>query len=122
MAHYYNDVLAPMLQQVKRSQIESDQDKKLMQRASTLLKREQTLLSPKATSHLQALLERYEPLRIAYDYRQSLQFVWLKTASSQKELIESLQAWCKQAEESGLELLKQFAAQLKSYVPRIPEL
>lgn len=117
MAHYYSDVLAPMLQQVKRNHIETEQDKKLIQRASTLLKREQTLLSPKASSHLQALLERYEPLRVAYDYRQSLQGVWLKTATSQKELIESLQAWCKQAEESGLESLKQFATQLKSYVP-----
>ena len=51
------------------------------------------------------------------DYKQSLQNVWLKTASSQKELIEALQQWCRQAEESGLEVLRQFAQQLKAYVP-----
>ena len=118
MSHYYKDVLAPMLQQVKRDHVVSEQDKKLVQKASALLKRDSLLLSPKSSSHLQLLLERYEPLRVAYDYRQSLQSVWLKTASSQKELIDSLQTWCKQAEESGLDLVKQFSVQLKGYVPK----
>ena len=67
---------------------------------------------------MQALLERYEQLRVVYNYRQSLQNIWLKTAASQKELVESLQQWCKQAEESGLDVLSQFAAQLKGYVPK----
>ena len=106
-----------MLCQVKREQVISDQDKMLVQRANVLLKRDQSLLSPKSTSHLNELLERYEQLRIVYDFRQSLQYVWQKTASSQKELIDSLQAWCKQAEESGLESLRQFAVQLKTYTP-----
>lgn len=115
MANYYKNVLAPMLQQVKREHVTSEQDKKLVHRAGTLLKREQSLLSPKSSSHLQELLARYEQLRIVYDFRESLQYVWQKTASSQKELIDSLQAWCKQAEESGLESLSQFATQLKTY-------
>lgn len=116
MANYYKTVLAPMLQQVKREQVISDQDKKLVHRAETLLKREHSLLSPKSSSHLQELLARYEQLRVVYDFRESLQYVWQKTATSQKELIDSLQAWCKQAEESGLESLRQFALQLKTYV------
>ena len=115
MANYYKTVLAPMLRQVKREQVTTDQDKKLVQRASVLLKREQSLLSPKSSSHLQELLARYEQLRVVYDFRESLQYVWQKTASSQKELIDSLQAWCKQAEESGLESLRQFSQQLKTY-------
>lgn len=117
MANYYSNVLVPMLQQVKREQVISAQDKKLIQRAKVLLRRDQTLLSPKSHSHLQALLERYETLRTAYAFRESLQYVWQKTASSQKELIEALQAWCKQAEDSGLESLRQFSIQLKNYVP-----
>lgn len=117
MANYYQNVLAPMLKQVKREHVVSEQDKKLVQRASVLLKRDQSLLSPRSHSHLQELLERYDQLRVAYDFRQSLQYVWQKTASSQKELIDSLQAWCKQAEDSGLDSLRQFAQQLKSYVP-----
>ena len=118
MSHYYKRVVCPILQNVKRSGIENKEDKRLFQRAGMLLRRQDVLLSPGANSHLKALLERYEQLRIVYSYRQSLQNVWLKTATSQKELIEALQQWCKQAEESGLEVLHQFAQQLKGYVPK----
>lgn len=117
MANYYKEVLLPILTQVKRNQVSSAQDKELVYRASGLLKREHSLLTPKSSSRLKALLDRYEQLRIAYDFRESLKYVWLKTASSQAELVESLQAWCKQAEESGLERLQQFSIRLKGYVP-----
>lgn len=118
MSDYYRSVIRPILLQEKRHGITSKQDKKLFQRAGWLMRRQETLLSAKANRKLHALLARYEQLRLVYHYRQSLQNIWLKTASSQKELIESLQAWCKQAEESGLDVLSQFAKQLKGYVPR----
>jgi stearoyl-CoA desaturase (delta-9 desaturase) len=117
MANYYKKVVVPMLKQVEREQVTSEQDKKLVQRAGTLLKRDKCLMTPKLTSLLQEVLTRYEQLRVVYDFRESLQYVWQRTASSQKELIDSLQTWCKQAEESGLESLRQFALQLKSYAP-----
>ncbi|HIG0326637.1 TPA: DesA/ISL3 alpha bundle tail domain-containing protein [Legionella pneumophila] len=40
----------------------------------------------------------------------------VKKISSQKELIESLNQWCKKAEQSGLDVLHQFSLRLKSYV------
>ncbi len=118
MSHYYKRVICPILTQVKQTHARNKEDKRLIQSAGVLLRREETLLSPQSTSHLQALLKRYEQLRLVYAYRQSLQNVWLKTAASQKELIEALQQWCKQAEESGLDVLHQFAQQLKGYVPK----
>ena len=118
MSSYYTTVLLPMLKHVKKNDVTNAQNKKLLSRAGFLLRREKELLSPKANTKLQALLERYEQLRLAYSYRQSLQNIWLKTATSQKELVDALQAWCKQAEESGLEALNQFAKQIKSYVPK----
>ena len=81
------------------------------------MRREDKLLTVKAKTRLQRLLDAREQLRVAYTYKQSLQAVWLKTASSQKELIDALQNWCHQAEESGLDVLRQFALQLKGYVP-----
>ena len=117
MSNYYTCVTRPMLKQVKRKHVENVNDKRLMYRAGLLLRQQTNLLSPKAHSRLQALLERYEQLRVVYHYRQSLQNIWLKTAKSQQDLIESLQQWCKQAEESGLDVLRQFALQLKSYAP-----
>jgi len=118
MSHYYKRVVRPSLKHEKRQRTMNKDDKALLQRAGMLLRRREGLLSPRSTSRLEALLERYERLRMVYAYRQSLQDIWLKTATTQKELIEALQAWCRQAEESGVEVLRQFAEQIKSYVPR----
>lgn len=117
MSTYYKTVIRPILKHERSKGIETKLDKKLFQRAGSLLRRENNLLTAKAKSRLQSLLEAREQLRVVYNYKQSLQNVWMKTASSQKELVEALQNWCRQAEESGLEVLRQFAQQLKAYVP-----
>ena len=117
MSQYYTSVVKPILKHEQHRVADNKQDKRLFHRAASLLKKDEEMLSPRAQSRLQMLLERYEQLRLVYHYRQSLQNVWLKAATSQKELLEALQQWCKQAEESGLDVLHQFAMQLKSYVP-----
>ncbi|ASQ44925.1 DesA family fatty acid desaturase [Legionella clemsonensis] len=116
MSQYYKRVVRPILKDEKRS-IAQTADKHLFQRAGRLLRLQDGLLSPRAKTRLQALLTSREQLLVVYNFRQSLQNIWLKTASSQKELVEALQQWCKQAEESGLEVLHQFAQQIKGYVP-----
>lgn len=118
MSQYYKQVVRPSLKHERRQRAMNKNDKALLQRADILLRRREGCLSPGSTSRLEALLERYERLRMVYTYRQSLQDIWLKTATSQKELIEALQNWCRQAEESGVEVLRQFAEHVKSYVPR----
>lgn len=117
MSNYYKSVIRPILNYEKSNSIETKEDKKLFQRAGKLLRREDKLLTVKAKTRLEHLLDAREQLRIVYSYKQSLQNVWLKTAASQKDLIEALQQWCRQAEESGLDVLRQFAQQLKGYVP-----
>ncbi|KTD00977.1 stearoyl-CoA-9-desaturase [Legionella geestiana] len=118
MSYYYKHVVRPILRQEKRVAAENPAVKKRFQRAAGLLRREDSLLSPTAHNRLKALLECCEQLRVVYDYRQSLQSIWLKTASSQKELVDALQQWCRQAEESGLEVLRQFAERLRAFVPQ----
>lgn len=117
MSNYYKQVIKPILQSEKKYQATTKEERRLFQHAARLLRREERLLSNKARINLQRLLDAREQLRLVYSYKQSLQSVWLKTASSQKELIEALQVWCRQAEESGLEVLKEFSRQIKGYVP-----
>ncbi|MFA5960207.1 MAG: fatty acid desaturase [Tatlockia sp.] len=117
MSFYYNRVVRPILRNERLSTV-NKADKRLFQRAGSLFRRQDMLLSPKAKQRLHTLLERYEQLLVVYNFRQSLQNIWLKTASSQKELVDALQHWCKQAEESGLDVLHQFALQMKSFVPK----
>ncbi|MDI9819200.1 MULTISPECIES: fatty acid desaturase [unclassified Legionella] len=116
MSQYYKRVVRPILKDEKRSL--ADKDKHLFQRAGRLLRLQDSLLSPRARLRLHALLASREQLQLVYSFRQSLQNIWLKTATSQKELVDALQQWCKQAEESGLDALRQFALQIKGYVPQ----
>lgn len=118
MSYYYKHVVRPILKLEKKNLPGNPEEKKLFYRAGHLLRLQDNLLSPTAKNRLQALLQSREKLYLVYAYKQSLQNVWLKTASTQKELVESLQLWCKQAEESGLEVLYQFAQQIKNFVPK----
>lgn len=118
MSYYYKRVARPVLASEKRAVTGDKSARRLFQSAGRLLRRQDHLLSPVAKSRLNALLESREQLRIVYNYRQSLQNIWLKTAASQKELVDALQQWCKQAEESGLDVLHQFAQQIKAFVPK----
>lgn len=118
MSFYYKRVIRPILKMEKQVVLSDKSEKKLFQRAGRLLRLQDSLLSPKGRARLQALLASREQLQLVYAFRQSLQNTWLKTASSQKELVEALQQWCKQAEESGLDVLHQFAQQIKNFVPK----
>lgn len=118
MSFYYKKVLKPVLKFEKQKAKEKNKDRKIFQQAGRLLRREVSLLTPGAKERLQALLESREQLKLVYQYKQSLQNIWLKTAASQKDLVEALQQWCKQAEESGLDVLGQFAQYIKGYVPK----
>ena len=115
LSHYYQQVVKPMLRELKCNTEVNKEDRRLLARAKALFKREEILLSTQAKEVLNDLLRRFDSLKLVYQYRQNLQNIWLKTATTQKELIEALQAWCKQAEESGIESLKEFANTVKSY-------
>ncbi len=111
MSDYYKWVTVPNLQDEKRTHIKNKNERHLLKGANRLLRQETTKNNP----HLQTLLNRFEQLRLTYNYRLSLQQIWLTRVSSQQELIQSLEQWCKKAEESSLDLLYQFSLRLKSY-------
>ena len=117
MSFYYKRVIKPILRLEKQTN-QHKEERELLNRAGSLLKPRDALLSPLAKDRLQTLLTKRTRLQTVYNYQQSLQNIWLKTATSQKELVEALQQWCKQAENSGLEVLMKFAQQIKAYVPR----
>lgn len=119
MSYYYKEVIKPILRIEKRESGKDRETKALFQRAGRLLKCDDPLLTPRGKLRLQRILERCQRLHVVYQYRRTLQGVWLRTAVSQKELVEALQQWCRQAEESGLDVLKEFALQLKGFVPKM---
>jgi stearoyl-CoA desaturase (delta-9 desaturase) len=69
-----------------------------------------------AASHgLAATLEANHTLRTIYDFKQRLKDVWTQRSRDQAELLGRLQAWCAEAEASGIAALREFSLQLRGY-------
>ena len=66
-------------------------------------------------AQLEALLGKSERLQTVYRMSQELAAIWSRSTASREQLLEQLQAWCKRAEESGIQSLQQFSVRLRSY-------
>lgn len=114
MANYTREVILPVLKETRRQH----SDKKnygMFRKIKPLLKRSDCLLDESSKQSLSSFLEDKQNLKEVYHYREKLQVIWGKTTATQKELIDALQEWCKQAESSGVETLRQFVSKLRRY-------
>lgn len=115
MARYSKDVILPVLQEEKkRAGLAS---RSVLQRVRTLLIREPSLVKDAKKKQLESVLETHQSLSTVYQYRLKLQNIWARSTATQKELVEALQEWCKQAEATGIVALREFVKHLKTYVP-----
>lgn len=116
MAYYSREVVLPALREERARA--SAKGKALLSRAKTALTRDDTIMKPSHKLSLAAILENFQSLRTVYQHRVKLQEIWNRRAASQKELLEALQEWCRQAEATGIEALRNFSLRLKTYVPQ----
>lgn len=116
LASYSHDVILPVFRDESRRA--SDAGKALLQRVQTALVREPSLIDPSSQAQLATTLAQYRALNVVYQFRLKLQHIWAKSTASQAELLESLQDWCKQAEATGISVLRDFVIHLKGYVPQ----
>jgi stearoyl-CoA desaturase (delta-9 desaturase) len=116
MARYGKDVIVPVLREERRRATE--RGSKMLSKMRTLLIRETSLVASSDQEQLEAVLKDYRSLDVVYQFRLKLQNIWARSTASQKELVESLQEWCRQAEASGIESLREFVGYLKAYVPQ----
>lgn len=115
MAQYSRDVIIPVLREERQRAGEAGSA--MLRRVRTLLVRETSLVDQTGQQRLARILERYRSLNVVYQYRLKLQSIWAKSAASQAELLDALQEWCRQAEMTGISVLRDFVHQLKRYVP-----
>lgn len=90
-------------------------DRGLLKSARRLMVREETLLSSEARARLQDALSHNQTLAIVYEYKQRLQAIWQERSLSQEGLLQALEDWCKQAEQTGIRALQEFARKLPTY-------
>lgn len=86
-----------------------------LKRARTLLVRRPALLDIHAAEKLKALLADNAALRTVHDFRERLSEIWSGANVSNEKLLQHLKDWCREAEESGIHALEEFAARLKNY-------
>lgn len=111
MAKFYKKVIKPV---AKHEQAQSKLGLPFA-RVKRLLRKEEALLNDKYRQQLADLLEQNEMMEKVYKMKQELQLVWKKRSASRDELLKAMQAWCKEAEESGIRALEEFAQSLRQY-------
>jgi stearoyl-CoA desaturase (delta-9 desaturase) len=91
--------------------------RRLARQARKLLVRDEASMDASSRERLENLLKRSQVLATVHRSRKQLQQVWDRTASSQEALLGALQQWCRDAENSGIKSLQDFARSLRSYAP-----
>jgi len=110
LADYRKTVISPVFQaeRKKRQQVLSGE-------AHTLLIRDASLVNESKQRALTTVLEQNPALNTIYQFRVALQNIWARSTDTQQVLLKRLQEWCKQAEDSGVEVLQHFVMRLKGY-------
>ena len=113
MAHYARYVIVPVLKEEIRKGDASYRS--MYRKARAWLVRDESRIPEEAKRRLQGLLETNSRLRTVYHYKQRLQAIWGRSTATQEALLQSLQEWCRQAEETGIRALQEFARGLRGY-------
>ncbi|VAW99045.1 Fatty acid desaturase; Delta-9 fatty acid desaturase [hydrothermal vent metagenome] len=110
---YARKVTKPMLKQQQRNNKLAY--RKLLRRASKLLTREDIILDGDKRRRLDAALNYSHTIETVYQFKQQLKEIWVKSSHDQVRRVQRLQAWCVEAEKSGIEVLQEFAFHLRGY-------
>lgn len=115
MARYSKQVIMPVLREERVRA--TGAGKAILARIRTLLVRDTSLVADSDQQQLATVLENYHSLEVVYQLRLKLQNIWARSTATQKELVEALQEWCRQAEATGIKALHEFVEHLKAYMP-----
>ena len=115
MAQFARDVLKHVHREELRNVDRNDRLRlTLLKRARRLMVREPALLDDTARAHLHSALEQSQALKTVYTMKEKLAAVWQRSATTQENLVQALQEWCREAEATGIERLRDFARRLRS--------
>ena len=113
MAQYRKLVIGPL---VKQELAKADESvRHLFRRAKRLLSRETSLLEERHHARIQDLLAQSQSLQVIYEKRLALQQIWVKTSANGHDMLAAIKQWVHEAEASGIQSLREFAEQLKTY-------
>jgi len=114
MARYSKEVLLPVLRE-ETEKANSAMSRALLKRAKTSLIRTESLLNEEGKRQLADIIDKHHMLALVYQYRVRLQAIWSRTTVTQRELLEALQEWCRQAEATGIIVLRKFSISMAGF-------
>lgn len=116
LSQYTQSVLLPIFGQAKQKLVsDAALDAHSWEAAKTALVRDKSLVESSQYQYLTQVMHQYTALGLVYELREKLTQIWGQTHASSKELIEALQNWCKEAESSNIQALKDFSMYLQRY-------
>jgi stearoyl-CoA desaturase (delta-9 desaturase) len=89
-------------------------DSAMLQATKRWLHRDDDKVPAAAKPHLAQARAAHPVLDKMVTMREELRQMWLNTNHSREQLAVELQAWCRRAEESGIEALRQFSLKLRA--------
>ncbi len=109
---YTRQVTLPVLQRERAKLAGPDS---ALKRARKLLVRQPQLLDESSRHRLGELLSDNAALHTVHEFRERLRRLWSGANVSNENLLQQLKDWCTEAEASGIKVLEDFAARLRSY-------
>ncbi len=90
-------------------------ERTLLRQVRKLMTREDIAPDARARATLNEVLQRSQALATVYRFKTQLKALWTHTASDGASRVERLEAWCNEAERSGIKALQDFANTLRSF-------
>ncbi|AZL71191.1 MULTISPECIES: delta-9 fatty acid desaturase DesA [Pseudomonas] len=113
MAQYRKLVIGPLVKQELEKVDASVRHR--FRRAKRLLSRETSLLQDRHHVRIESMLAHSQSLKTIYEKRLALQQIWARTSANGHDMLAAMKDWVHEAEASGIQSLRDFAAQLKTY-------
>lgn len=114
LARYGRDVVSRVYRHELR-QLDDRRLRALFRRARLPLLREAAAVDEGRRQRLSELLDHSEQLSTVFQFKRRLNDIWSQAAKGPEAMARALQQWCRDAEESGIEALQDFARRLAGY-------
>ena len=118
MARYAEEVVGPLVEEEYRRADRAT--RQMLKRAKSILCREEMLIKEVERQRIACIVDNIPVLATIYEMRVELQAVWSKRGGNSEELLIAFREWCSTAEATGIQAVREFVEELKSYsVPRL---
>lgn len=114
LSEYHKNVMIPVINEQQSAM--KKHERVLYKRARRLLVKEPKLIKATEIQRIDTMLENNLMIKTIYDKCHELQDIWKRHPGSRfQEKLNELVDWCKQAEQSGISYLEEFAFELRRY-------